>query len=324
MLKFFAQALVASSVVASGVLLASTAQAAWPDRPVTVIVPYAAGGITDVLARVTAEHLHNKFQQSFVIQNESGAGGVIGAVNAAHARPDGYTLFFAPIALLTLTPLTMKVNFEPSDFVPVSIVASSPFVVTVGKDFPANSIAEFIAEVKKKPGGYTYASAGAGSTTHVSSLLFLKSAGLSMVHVPYRGVGPAFTDLIAGHVQMLSASPVELKPFVGSDKVKPLGISSKQRSKYLPDVPTISETLPSPFVSTYNGFLAPKGTPQDVIDAIAAEIVAVEKTPDFLDKLAKIGVEPSGTTPDEMAKEIAADSERWRSVAADLAPSNSQ
>jgi tripartite-type tricarboxylate transporter receptor subunit TctC len=317
-LKFFA-------LFASGVLLlTSAAQAAWPERAVTLIVPYAAGGITDVLARVTAEHLHSKFQQSFVVQNETGAGGIIGAANAAHAKPDGYTLFFAPIALLTLSPLTTKVNFETGDFAPISIVASSPFVVTVGKDFAANTIAEFIAEVKKKPGGYTYASAGAGSTTHVSSLLFLKSAGLDMIHVPYRGVGPAFTDLIAGHVQMLSASPVELKPFIGSNKVKPLGITSKHRSRYLPDVPTIVETLPSPFVSTYNGLLAPKGTPQDVIDVVSAEIVAVEKTSEFLDKLAKIGVEPAGTTPEEMAKEIAADTERWRSVAADLAPPSSQ
>jgi tripartite-type tricarboxylate transporter receptor subunit TctC len=156
--------------------------------------------------------------------------------------PTSYTLFFAPIALLTLSPLTTKVNFETSDFKPISIVASSPFVVTVGKEFPAGTISEFIAEVKKRPGHYTYASAGPGSVTHVASLLFLKSAGLDMVHVPYRGVGPAFTDLVGGQVQMLSASPVELKPFISSDRVKPLGISSKQRSKHLPGVPAITET----------------------------------------------------------------------------------
>ena len=229
-------------------------------------------------------------------------------------------MFFAPIALLTLSPLTTKVNFTTSDFEPISIVASSPFVVTVGKDFPASSISEFISEVKKKPGNYTYASAGAGSATHVASLLFLKSAGLDMVHAPYRGVGPAFTDLIAGQVQMLSASPVELKPFIGSDKVKPLAISSKQRSKYLPDVPAIIETLPSPFVATYNGLMAPKHTPKEVIDMISAEIVAAEKTPEFLERLSKIGVGPSGTTSEEMAEEIAADMQRWRAVAKDVAP----
>lgn len=315
MLKLFARA-----VFAAGVLLSTAAYAAWPERTVTLIVPYAAGGITDVLARLTAERLQTTFKQSFIIQNETGAGGIIGAANAARAKPDGYTLLFAPIALLTLSPLTTKVNYQTSDFDPISIVASSPFVVTVGKAFPATTIAEFIAEVKKKPGIYTYASAGAGSTTHVGSLLFLKSAGLDMVHVPYRGVGPAFTDLIGGQVQMLSASPVELKPFVGSDKVKPLGISSKQRSKYLPDVPTIIETLPSPFVATYNGLLAPAHTPKDVIDKISADLVAAEKSPEFLNKLSNIGVETEGTTPQAMAAEIAADAERWRSVASDVAP----
>ena len=313
--------LLAPAFFAASVLFTGAAQAAWPDRPVTLIVPYAAGGITDVIARVTAEHLQAKLKQSFVVQNETGAGGIIGAANAAHSKPDGYTLFFAPIALLTLSPLTTKVNYQTSDFMPISIVASSPFVVTVGKDFPANSIPEFIAEVKKKPGGFTYASAGAGSTTHVASLLFLKSAGLDMIHVPYRGVGPAFTDLIAGHVQMLSASPVELKPFIGSDKVKPLGVSSKVRSKYLPDIPTIIETVPgSPFVATFNGLMAPKQTPQEVIDTVSAEMVAAEKTPEFLDKLSKIGVEPYGSTPQEMADEIAADAKRWQAVAADVAP----
>ena len=323
MLKTLARGFFAATLLISQTAF-QAAHASWPERPVTLIVPYAAGGITDVLARTTAEYLQTRLKQTFVVQNETGAGGIIGAANVARAKPDGLTLLFAPIALLTLSPLTMKVNYETSDFAPVTIVASSPFVVTVSKEFPTNTIAEFIAEVKKKPGGYTYASAGAGSTTHVSSLLFLKTAGLDMVHVPYRGVGPAFTDLIAGHVQMLSASPVELKPFIGSDKVKPLGVSAKQRSRYLPDVPTISETLPTPTVATYNGLLAPKGTPQEIIDLISAEMVAAAKSPEFLDKLAKIGVEPGGTTPQEMAAEIAADSERWKSVANDIAPPKSQ
>jgi tripartite-type tricarboxylate transporter receptor subunit TctC len=323
MLKTLARGFFAATLLVSQAAY-QAAYASWPDRPVTLIVPYAAGGITDVLARTTAEYLQTKLKQTFIVQNETGAGGIIGAANVARAKADGLTLLFAPIALLTLSPLTTKVNYETSDFAPITIVASSPFVVTVSKEFPTNTIAEFIAEVKKKPGGYTYASAGAGSTTHVSSLLFLKSAGLDMVHVPYRGVGPAFTDLIAGHVQMLSASPVELKPFIGSDKVKPLGVSSKQRSRYLPDVPTISETLPTPTVATYNGLLAPKGTPREIIDLLSSEMVAAAKTPEFLDKLAKIGVEPGGTTPQEMAAEIAADSERWKSVANDVAPPKSQ
>jgi tripartite-type tricarboxylate transporter receptor subunit TctC len=301
-------------------LFASPAQAAWPDRAVTLICPYAAGGIADVLARITAERLGVAFKQSFIVQNDVGAGGIIGAANVAHAKPDGYTLLFGPIALLTLSPLTTKVNYDADkDFVPVTVVASAPFVITVNHAFPATTLKEFIAEVKSKPGVYTYASAGAGSTTHVSALLFLKNAGLDMIHVPYRGVGPAFTDMFAGNVQMLSASPVELKPFIGSDKVKPLGISSKERSRHLPNVPTISETLPSPYVATYNGILAPKGTPQEIVDQISSIVVAAVKTDDFSGKLLNVGVEPSGSTPAEMAMVIATDKASWTAVKDDIA-----
>lgn len=301
-------------------LTASSAGAAWPDRPVTLIVPYAAGGIADVLARITAERLSTTLKQSFVVQNEAGAGGIIGAASAAHAKADGYTLFFGPIALLTLSPLTTKVNYDPDkDFAPVTIIASTPFVITVNQAFPANTLREFIAQVKQKPGAYSFASAGAGSTTHVSALLFLKNAGLNMIHVPYRGVAPAFTDMFAGNVQMISATPVELLPFAGSGKVKPLGISSKERSRHLPDVPTISETLPSPFVATYNGILAPTGTPPEIVDRISKAIVEAVKTEEFSGRLLKVGVEPFGSTPEQMRDTIANDRARWTAVKDDIA-----
>jgi tripartite-type tricarboxylate transporter receptor subunit TctC len=314
MQKVFARAILAACILFTG-----AAQAAWPERTVTLIVPYAAGGISDVLARLTAAQLQAKFQQNFIVQNDVGAGGIIGTANAAHAKPDGHTLFFGPIALLTLSPLTNKLNYDPDkDFVPVSIVASTPFVVTVNQGFPADTLADFIAEVKKKPGVYAVASAGAGSTTHVASLLFLKSAGLEMVHVPYRGIGPAFTDMFAGNVQMVSATPVELLPHLSSKKVKPLGISSKERSRHLPDVPAISESLPTPTVATYNGILAPKGTPQEVVDQVSKVIVEAVKTPEFSDKLLKIGLEPVGSTPSEMAKTIEADAKSWLAIKADI------
>ena len=318
MLKVFARGAMAACAVA---LTTPSASAAWPERTVTLVVPYAAGGVTDVLARLTAERLQAALKQTFIVQNDVGADDATGAANVAHAKPDGYTLLFGPIALLTLSPLTTKVNYDPDkDFAPVSIVASTAFVVTVNEGFPAKSLAEFIAEVKKKPGAYAYASAGGGSITQVASLLFLKSAGLQMTHVPYRGVGPAFTDLIAGNVQMLSATPVELMPYAGSNKVRPLGISSERRSRHMPDVPTISETVPSPLVATYNGLLAPKGTPREVIDLISKAMTSAVKTPEFSDRLFKIGVEGVGSTPDEMAKTIEADKKSWLMVKDDIAP----
>jgi tripartite-type tricarboxylate transporter receptor subunit TctC len=314
MLKAFAVAAFAASI-----LFNAPAHATWPDRPVTVIVPFAAGGLTDVMARLAAERLRDKFNQSFVVQNEVGAGGIIGTANAARAKPDGYTLFFGPISLMTLSTMTAKVNYDPErDFTPVTVLASTPFVLTVTETFPAKTLAEFVDEVKKKPGEYAYASAGAGTTTHAASLVILKAAGLQMIHVPYKGVAPAFNDLVAGHVQMTSASPVEIKPHLNGGKVRPLGITSKARSQQLPDVPTVSETLPTPVVATYNGFFVPKNTPQEVVDAIAKEVAAAVKTKEFSDKLIQVGLEPSGRTPEEMVAIIAADKQNWLAVKGDL------
>jgi len=314
MLKAFAGAALAASI-----LFSAPAQATWPDRPVTIVVPFAAGGLTDVMARLATERLRDRFQQTFVVQNEVGAGGILGAANAARAKPDGYTLFFGPVSLMTLAPMTAKVNYDPErDFTPVSILASTPFVVTVNEAFPAKTLSEFIDEVKKKPGSYAYASAGAATTTHAASLIVLKAAGLQMIHVPYKGVAPAFGDLVAGHVQMASASPVEIKPHLGGGKVRPLGITSQVRSQQLPDVPTVSETLPTPTVATYNGFFVPKNTPQEVVDAIAKEVQAAVKTKAFSDKLIQTGLEPFGSTPEEMVATIAADKQNWLAIKGDL------
>jgi tripartite-type tricarboxylate transporter receptor subunit TctC len=316
MLKAFAGAALAASI-----LFSAPAHAHWPDRPVTIVVPFAAGGLTDIMARLTAERLRDKFGQSFIIENQVGAGGILATANAARARPDGYTVFFGPISLMTLSTMTAKVNYDPDrDFTPVTIVASTPFVVTVNESFPAKTLAEFIDEVKRKPGGYAFASAGVGTTTHAASALVLKRAGLQMVHVPYRGVAPAFADLVAGHVQMASASPVEVKPHLNGGKIRPLAITGKARSQQLPDVPAVSETLSIPALATYNGFFAPKRTPQEVIDAIAKEVAAAVKTREFSDKLIQVGLEPVGSTSEEMVATIAADKQNWLAVKGDLAP----
>jgi len=314
MLKAFAGAALAASI-----LFNTAAHAAWPDRPVTVIVPFAAGGLTDVMARLISERLHSRFGQSFVVQNEVGAGGIIGTANAGRAKPDGYTLFFGPISLMTLSPITSKVSYNPdTDFMPVSVLAGTPFVITVNNSFPAKTLREFIDEVNKKPGFYSYASAGAGTTTHAASLVVLKAAGLKMVHVPYKGVAPAFNDLMAGHVQMTSASPVEIKPHLGGGKIRPLGVTSASRSQQLPDVPTVSETLPTPVVATYNGIFVPKNTPKEIVDTIAKEVAAAVKTKEFSDKLIQVGLEPVGSSPEQMAAMIAADKKNWMAVKDDF------
>jgi tripartite-type tricarboxylate transporter receptor subunit TctC len=307
------------AVLVASIALPTLAEAAWPERPVVVLVPFAPGGINDVLARLTAERLQAAFGRSFVVENEPGAAGIIAAQRVARAQPDGYTLFFSTISQIAIAPFTHKIDFDPiKDFKPISIVATTPFVITVGKPFPARSLAEFAAYVRSKPGQLTFGSAGAGSLTHLASEVFLKSAGLSMVHVPYKGVLPAFTDLLAGHIEMLAASPVELRPYFGTDAVKLLAVTGATRSRYLPDVPAFSEQFPGPEVVTWNGLLAPARTPPDVIDALSREIDAAEKSPEFRKRLSDLGVDPANIGPEEFARVIAADHERWRDIIRDL------
>lgn len=305
--------------LALAVLGASGAQAGWPERPVQVLVPFAAGGITDVIARVVAQRLQTSFKQPFVVENEPGAAGVIASQRLARATPDGYTLMSCPVFQITIAPFTHKVDFDPmKDFTPISILATSPFVIAVRADLPVNTLAEFIAYVKSKPGKLNYGSAGPGSFTQIVAVMFLKSAGLDMVHVPYKGIAPAFTDLLAGHIDMMAATPVETKGYVGSDKVKFLAVTGANPSPQLPGVPTVSETLPSPPTETTHGILAPAKTPPDIVNAIGREIAAAEKDPQFRERLQRIGVEPVLKTPAEFADIIAADTARWRDVVHDL------
>ena len=210
--------IIARALLVASVLVTSAAQAAWPERPVTIINPFAPGGISDVIARLTAARLQAAFKQPFIVENVPGAAGTIAADRAVKAAPDGYTLMSTPIFQLTMAPFTSNVSFDAGrDFKPISAVAASPFVITVAGSFPGNTLAEFISHVKANPGKITYGSAGAGSLTHISSVVVLKSAGLDMIHVPYCGVAPAFTDLLAGHIAMLSATPDEFAKIIAAD-----------------------------------------------------------------------------------------------------------
>jgi tripartite-type tricarboxylate transporter receptor subunit TctC len=313
------RSVVKAIVFGASLIIADNACAAWPERPVTVVVPFAPGGIADVVARLAAEWLQNALRRPFVVENQGGGGGIIAVERVAKARPDGYTLVSTPIFQITMAPFTHDVTFDPvRDFKPIAGVAASPFVITVGGSFPANTLAEFISYVKSRPAQLTFGSAGSGSLTHVSSAVFLKSAGLDMIHVPYRGVAPAFTDLLAGHIAMLSASPVEIKPYLDSGRVKPLAVTGPARSCQLPDVPAIGETLKSPPVVTYNGLLAPGRTPDGVVDTITREIARAGRDKALVGRLEKVGVEPILGTPQDFAKVIAADTEFWRDIVRDL------
>jgi tripartite-type tricarboxylate transporter receptor subunit TctC len=288
-------------------------QAAWPERPVTLIVPFAAGGITDLLARITAERLSGAFGRTFVVENVVGAAGTLATGKAARARPDGHTLLFVTTTQITVAPLVNKIDYDPvRDFKPVALVATSPFVIAVSAQFPADNLAQLVAHVKTQPGRLTYGTAGAGSLSHLSTAVFLNRAGLDMIMVPYKGIAPAFNDLLGGTVHMVSATPVELKPFIDAGKLKFIAASGASRSAVMPNVPTIAETYPGHDVETWNGIVAPSGTPGDIIDALTREITAAEDDPEFTGRLKTLGVDPSRVAGEAFAALIAKDTEEWR------------
>lgn len=305
----------AAMAVAVGSSTAGPAFAAWPERTVTLVTPFAAGGITDTLARITAERLRSRLNQPFIVEPAPGAAGAVAAQRVLRAEKDGYTLFFATLSQIAILPMTNVITFDPQkDFAPVSIIATSPFVITSGNLVPAKTLAEFVAHVKANPGKIPFGSAGTGNLTHLSAALFLKLAGIEMNHVPYKGIGPAFQDLVAGHIAMVAASPVEVKPFVGQPGVNLLAVTSDKRASALPDVPAISETMKIPSVVTWNAVLAATGTPQPIIDTLSREIMAAAKDPGFTAQLDKIGVDPIVQTPAEFGKMIAEDAARWRDI----------
>jgi tripartite-type tricarboxylate transporter receptor subunit TctC len=306
-------------LVAAMIAVSPAAHAAWPERSVTMVVPFAAGGVTDIVARMTAERLQSAFKQNFVVENRVGAAGIIATEYVARSAPNGNTLLYAANAQIAIAPFTHKVSYDPvKDFQPVAMTIVTPFFITVSSSFPANTLEEFIAYVKSKPGQLTYGSSGVGGPTHVNCAVMLKRAGLDMVHVPYRGIAPAFTALLAGEIHMISASPVELKPHLESKAVKLLGASSPRRAADFPDVPAIAEMFPGHSVTAWAGILAPAQTPQPVIDALSREIVSIGQQPAHRKKLSELGldvVEPH--TPQDFQKVIAEDLVRWEKIVND-------
>jgi tripartite-type tricarboxylate transporter receptor subunit TctC len=284
----------------------------WPQKPVKVIVPFSAGGNTDSQARIVSERLNSLLGQPFVVENKVGAGGAIAAEFVAKSAPDGYTLFFAASPQFTL-PLVQKVNFDPfKDFAPISIVGTNPFVLGTHVSVPASTVKEFVDYVKARPGQLNYASAGAGTVTHLTASLFLARAGLQMTHVAYKGGAPAVADLVGGQVQMYFGNASELIQHSQGGKVRMLGVSSAKRTPQLPDVPAIAETYSGFATNTWNGYLAPTGTPQAIIERAAQVIAQAVREPATAERLRKIGVEPLGNTPAEFAEVVRREAPIWR------------
>ena len=296
-------------------LAAPAAAQDWPAKPVKVVVPYAPGGNTDQIARLAAERLTAALGQQFVVENRAGAGGAIAADYVAKQPADGYTLFVAALSQFGPVPLTQKVSYDPlKDFTPISNIGANGFVIAVNAALPVANLKEFVEYVKARPGQLNYGSGGAGSLTHLAAALFLHRAGLNMVHVPYKGGAPALADTIGGQVQMYAGSPSELIAHAKAGKLKLLGITAERRNAALPDVPAIAELYPGFKAETWNGLLAPAGLPRPVVDRLAQEMQKAMKDPAFLDRLAKLGLDPVPTTPAEFGASIRSEYAMWRDV----------
>jgi tripartite-type tricarboxylate transporter receptor subunit TctC len=295
------------AIAAFGLPASNAAAQNWPQRPVTLIIPYPPGGNVDTQARIMGERLSAKLGQPFIIQNKAGATGAIATDFVTKAEPDGYTLLFASSAQTTTVPMTEKVNYKPEDLIPISASGNSAMIMGVTNSFPARTLQEFVEHVRSNPGKYAYASAGPGSIGHLTAALFLARAKLDMLHVPYKGGAPAVADLLGGQIQMYFGNAVELLPFAQSDKIRLLAVSSKDRMQQIPNVAAVSEVLPGFEVKTWNGLLAPARTPQPIVDLLAKEIQAVTKEKPVIDKLATAGVEAISTSPAQFVEMLKAE-----------------
>jgi tripartite-type tricarboxylate transporter receptor subunit TctC len=276
----------------------------WPTRTVTVVTPFAPGGNTDIMARLSSQKLAEVFKQGFVIENRVGAGGALAASYVAQAAPDGYTLFFAAAPIVTVLPKVQKVAYDPhKDFVPVSVFGTGPFILAISSAIPAKTIPEFVAYAKARK--INYASGGTGSVGHLSAALFVARAGIDAVHIPFRGGAPAMTALLGGQVEMYFGNAADIIPHVESGKARILGVAADKRMKQLPEVPTVSETYPNFALSAWNGFLLPARTPRAIVARLAAEVIAATKDPAIVEQLTRLGIEPNGTTPEQFAAQIA-------------------
>jgi tripartite-type tricarboxylate transporter receptor subunit TctC len=296
------------------VLGQAQAQTAWPARPIKMIVGFAPGGSTDVTARIIAQALSERLGQPVLIENRAGAGGNIGADAVAKADPDGYTLLMATSSTFAANPSLYKsLPFDvQKDFAPIAVTAFIPNLLVVNPSVPANNVAELIAYLKANPDKLNFASAGNGTSQHLSGELFNSLAGVRMTHVAYRGGAPAVSDLLGGQVQVIFAPLVEVIQQVRAEKLKALGITTARRSPLLPDVPTILEMLPGYEVALWNGLLAPAKTPSDIIDRINRATVEALRSPEVKAKLAEQGSEPVGNTPAEFKAFIESELVKWR------------
>lgn len=288
----------------------------YPSKPVRVIVPFAPGGPADVLARVIGQELSEALGQPFVVENKVGAAGNIGVEQIAKAMPDGYTVGIVPVGNVAVNPsLFPTLPYKASELAPVAMLATVENVLVVNADVPAKSLKELLALAKQKPGTLSFASPGAGSQAHLAGELMALSAEVKLIHVPYKGIGPALNDVVGGQVTMMFGAMSAVLPHVKSGKLRALGVASIKRSATMPELPTIAEQgLPRFEAVSWYALMAPAGTPAPIIDRLNAESARSLAKPAIREKFAAQGLEPGGGKPQELATEIQAETVRWADV----------
>jgi tripartite-type tricarboxylate transporter receptor subunit TctC len=299
-------------------LSGASAQEKYPTRPITIIVPYGAGGTNDIVAREVAQKLQEALGQPVVVDNRPGANGAIGTGLLARAKPDGYTIGIAPSSVLAINDLLyndLPYNVE-RDFAPLSLAGITPNILIVHPSVPANSVAEFIALAKAQPHKIAYASMGTGSTGHLNGELFKTLAGVDIKHIPYKGSGPALNDLLAGQVQAMFDNLSTALVHVQAGKLKALGVTTLQQSSLAPNIPAISATVPGFDAASWFGFIAPKGTPDPILKLLATEISKALNNPEVRARLEKGGLNVVASNPAEFAAFLTAERKKWKDIVA--------
>jgi tripartite-type tricarboxylate transporter receptor subunit TctC len=296
------------------------AQGAWPDRPITLVVPYAPGGYTDLTARLTARYIEKALGKTVVIDSRPGAGGIVGTQVVASAAPDGYTFCVCSVGAISVAPFAQKVGYDPiKDLAPVSVITTIVQAVVVKKSLPITTMAELVSYAKANPGKLNFGSSGAGGLTHYSVELFQARTGTSMMHIPFKGGAPAMTAVLSGEIDLSFANMTDALPQIEADTVRGLAVTSLGRSPYFPNLPSIHETVSKDFiVETWNAIIAPPKTPEPIVNKMAEVMNRMAEDPEIVAAMRKLGASTVKSTPEQFRTQIAQEIEQWKPLIAEI------
>ena len=297
------------------------AQTAWPERPITLVVPYAPGGYTDLVGRLTARYLEKELGKPVVIENRPGAGGIVGTQAVATAAPDGYTFCICSVGAVSVAPFAQKVSYDPiKDLAPVAIISTIVQAIVVKKALPVTTLAELVSYAKANPGKLNYGSSGAGGLTHYSVELFQARTGTEMVHIPFKGGAPAMAAVVSGDIDISFANMTDALPQIESDTVRGIGVTSLERSPYFPNIPSVHEAVSPHFiVETWNAVIAPPKTPEPIVNKLSAVLIKMADDPEVIAAMRKLGGNTVKSTPEQFRTQIAQEIEQWKPLIKEIA-----